>query len=105
MNQEDKTLFIEENIVAQYKTRLINGEGVDLNKYQSSVKSPACPFTFLFVSTDCNITLHTPFYIVLIKLYHILCEFSSKIKVLYKPSGDIDIASRKKLLVNKLTYF
>lgn len=49
LNQEDKTLFIEENIVAQYKTRLINGEGVDLNKYQSSVKSPACPFTFLFV--------------------------------------------------------
>lgn len=49
LNQEDKTLFIEENIVAQYKTRLINGEGVDLNKYQSSIKSPACPFTFLFV--------------------------------------------------------
>lgn len=49
LNQEDKTLFIEENIVAQYKTRLINGEGVNLDKYKSSTVTSSCPFTFLFV--------------------------------------------------------
>lgn len=49
LNQDDKTLFVEENIVAQFKTRLINGEGVNLEKYKSTLKSPDCPFSFLFI--------------------------------------------------------
>lgn len=49
LNQEDKTLFVEQSLVAQYKTRLINGEGVNVEKYKSVQKSLSHPFTFLFV--------------------------------------------------------
>lgn len=49
LNQEDKTLFVEQNIVAQYKARLINGEGVNLEKYKLTSRTITCPFSFLFV--------------------------------------------------------
>lgn len=49
LNQEDKALFIEENIIAQFKARVISGEGVDIEKYKSQTKPPKSPFTFLFV--------------------------------------------------------
>lgn len=49
LNQDDKTLFVEENIVAQYKTRLMNGEGVNLDKYKSVAAAPEGTFCFLFV--------------------------------------------------------
>ena len=48
LNQDDKTLFVEQNIVSIFKTRMIHGEGVNTQFYQSD-HSPIAPFTFLFV--------------------------------------------------------
>lgn len=48
LNQEDRTLFVEQNIVPPFKTRVLNGEGVDTTFYQSS-QVPTSPFTFLFI--------------------------------------------------------
>jgi len=48
LNQDDKTLFVEQNIVASFKTRVIYGEGVNTDFYQST-NPPTQPFTFLFV--------------------------------------------------------
>lgn len=48
LNQDDKTLFVEQNIVSLFKTRVLNGEGVDTTFYQSS-QAPTSPFTFLFI--------------------------------------------------------
>lgn len=49
LNQEDKSLFVEQNIVSPFKARLINGEGVDINKYRSRTEMTTSPFTFLFI--------------------------------------------------------
>lgn len=49
LNQEDKSLFVEQNLVSPFKARLINGEGVDVHKYQSHCDLTVAPFTFLFV--------------------------------------------------------
>ena len=49
LNQEDKSLFVEQSLVSPFKARLINGEGVDVNKYQSHADLTNTPFTFLFV--------------------------------------------------------
>lgn len=49
LNQEDKTLFIEQNLVAHFKSRLIYGEGVNVSHYKTTVKPSSCPFTFLFI--------------------------------------------------------
>ena len=49
LNQEDKSLFVEQNLVSPFKARLINGEGVDTQKYQSHADLTVSPFTFLFV--------------------------------------------------------
>lgn len=49
LNQEDKGLFVEQNLVSPFKARLINGEGVDVRKYQSHTDITSSPFTFLFV--------------------------------------------------------
>jgi glycosyltransferase involved in cell wall biosynthesis len=49
LNQEDKSLFVEQSLVSPFKARLINGEGVDVNKYQSHADLTTTPFTFLFV--------------------------------------------------------
>lgn len=49
LNQEDKSLFVEQNLVSPFKARLINGEGVDVHKYQSHCDLTITPFTFLFV--------------------------------------------------------
>ena len=48
LNQDDKILFVEQNIVASFKTRVIHGEGVNTSIYQAG-KTPEAPFTFLFV--------------------------------------------------------
>lgn len=49
LNQEDKSLFVEQNLVSPIKARLINGEGVDVQKYRSHADLTNTPFTFLFV--------------------------------------------------------
>ena len=48
LNQDDKTLFLEQNIVSSSRTRVIHGEGVNTTYYQST-QPPKSPFTFLFV--------------------------------------------------------
>lgn len=49
LNQEDKSLFVEQSLVSPFKARLINGEGVDVRKYQSHIELSTTPFTFLFI--------------------------------------------------------
>jgi glycosyltransferase involved in cell wall biosynthesis len=49
LNQEDKNLFLEQNLVSSFKTRLINGEGVDLSKYVATKALTTSPFIFLFI--------------------------------------------------------
>ena len=49
LNQEDKSLFVEQNLVSPFKARLIHGEGVDVRKYQSNSDLSASPYTFLFI--------------------------------------------------------
>ena len=49
LNQEDKSLFVEQNLVSPFKARLIYGEGVNLHKYQTQVELTTNPFTFLFI--------------------------------------------------------
>ena len=49
LNQEDKALFVEENILAQFKARVIGGEGVNVDTYQSFNMPASEPFTFLFI--------------------------------------------------------
>lgn len=49
LNQEDKTLFVERNIVAARKVRVINGEGVDMNRFCSRGGTSTQPPSFLFV--------------------------------------------------------
>ena len=49
LNQDDKTLFMEQNLVSSFKARLIHSEGVDVEKYQSRVDLSISPFIFLFI--------------------------------------------------------
>lgn len=49
LNQDDKTLFMEQNLVSSFKARLIHSEGVDVKKYQSYTDLSISPFTFLFI--------------------------------------------------------
>ena len=49
LNQEDKALFVEENILAQFQARVIGGEGVNVDTYQSFNMPASEPFTFLFI--------------------------------------------------------
>jgi glycosyltransferase involved in cell wall biosynthesis len=49
LNQEDKSLFVEQNLVSPFKARLILGEGVDVRKYQSNSELSVSPYTFLFI--------------------------------------------------------
>lgn len=49
LNQEDKTLFVEKEIVSPRKVRVMNGEGVNMNQFQSSVPLVHRPFSFLFI--------------------------------------------------------
>ena len=48
LNQEDKTLFVERNIVAARKARVISGEGVNMERFKPSTGTPT-NFSFLFV--------------------------------------------------------
>ena len=49
LNQEDKTLFVEQSLLSPFKARLIYGEGVDVAKYKSQSDLLSIPFTFLFI--------------------------------------------------------
>lgn len=49
LNQEDKTLFVEQSLLSPFKARLIYGEGVDIAKYKSQSDLLSIPFTFLFI--------------------------------------------------------
>lgn len=49
LNQEDKTLFVEQSLLSPFKARLIYGEGVDVAKYKSQSNLLSIPFTFLFI--------------------------------------------------------
>jgi glycosyltransferase involved in cell wall biosynthesis len=49
LNQEDRTLFVEQEIVSKFKTRVINGEGVNLEHYKPVTNSSKQKFSFLFI--------------------------------------------------------
>ena len=49
LNQDDKTLFVEQSLLSPFKARLIYGEGVDVAKYKSQSDLLSIPFTFLFI--------------------------------------------------------
>lgn len=49
LNQEDKTLFLERKIIVPHKARVMNGEGVDVNYYQTTKPLVHKPFRFLFI--------------------------------------------------------
>ena len=49
LNQEDKTMFIEKEIVAAQKTRILNGEGVNLKQYSPRQAPKGKNFNFLYV--------------------------------------------------------
>ncbi|MBR1809067.1 MAG: glycosyltransferase family 4 protein [Paludibacteraceae bacterium] len=49
LNQEDKIMFIEKEIVSAHKTRILNGEGVNLKKYAPRPAHKSKNFSFLFV--------------------------------------------------------
>lgn len=48
-NNSDRNLFISKKYLSEDKTILINGSGINLDRYQPRIKDPSKPFTFLFI--------------------------------------------------------
>lgn len=49
-NKDDRALFIDLKLVAQYKTDLLKGSGIDPLKYSPLAVTEGAPFSFLFIA-------------------------------------------------------